>query len=125
MKYYTPDISEFRVGFEYEFRLPDGSWEKRKIRKGYEVSLVQREMDTPSMRGPKYRVKYLDEQDILDLGFEKTGLAYIKEGISIRRLSDDAQWLLASYKVKVHCMPHLIFSNLKNKSELQQIFKML
>lgn len=75
-KYYTPDIEEFCVGFEVEInhKIRNGSgersWSKEKFR-----------MSEENIRFTKYllenepeniKVKYLDEQDILDLGWVKT-----------------------------------------------------
>lgn len=68
-KYYTPDISEFCVGFEYEVEdlhdnLVDKVWKK-------EVLEVQDELLTRKswIGNLEARVKYLDKEDVESLGF--------------------------------------------------------
>ena len=69
-KYYTPNISEFHVGFEYERELSEyekrstsGSW---KVETVSNVKVVTKEDSPPTLglAGYKYRVKYLDQADI-------------------------------------------------------------
>lgn len=67
-KYYTPDISEFHVGFEYEqitTNYPDkNNWQK---------AVVRTERDSPYqlwITNGTVRVKHLDQEDIESLGFE-------------------------------------------------------
>ena len=89
-KYYTPEISEFFVGFEYEwyyhpvfYKLIDGkekTWEKR-IYKGDDFIGLHKELGGEWIRDvfqqikdviePKdlIRVKYLDVEDVESLGF--------------------------------------------------------
>jgi len=75
-KYYTPDISEFHVGFEYEYKkwIDNNSkfeWTKSgEIRKPYEINWVDSIMKDPKMDGSQIRVKYLDKEDIESLGFK-------------------------------------------------------
>ena len=66
-KYYEPEIEEFCVGFECEFKDLSGNF----------VPMVH----TKESIGfaDTFRVKYLDEQDIIDCGFVKsTGLYDLK-----------------------------------------------
>lgn len=72
-KYYTPSLEEFHVGFEYEYETwTKGKWEKSEIEEygeggdtghGYSISLEDKIEDN------KIRVKYLDKEDIENLGF--------------------------------------------------------
>lgn len=94
MKYYTPELEEFHVGFEYEeynqgyqydvkllTENPDiqlqilsepelvTDWVKCVYELDNFISLIDGEISTYI---PEVRVKYLDEQDIKDLGWEFT-----------------------------------------------------
>lgn len=99
-KYYNPDISEFCVGFEYEYkpRIREGiisfindkfkyidMWEKDIIKDPYKQENINNFLDiiktngtapyniSDTMRFHKddaIRVKYLDSDDIKSLGFE-------------------------------------------------------
>lgn len=70
-KYYTPSIEEFHVGFEYEIhndpRTDDG-WDKEVVesRDWNKMYCIKEDNDVD------YRVKYLDKEDIVSLGFELT-----------------------------------------------------
>jgi hypothetical protein len=90
-KYYTPNIEEFHVGFEYEsyevsfvqgerWELPEPEWVKKTVldinnseykgKASYHVSINNRYEKDEEWN--KYiRVKCLDEFDIIDCGFEK------------------------------------------------------
>lgn len=71
-KYYTPSIEEFYEGFEYEYSFNNSEFIKEKFSSGdidemagdwYEFS--------PNNPKSKCRVKYLDEEDIKNIGFVK------------------------------------------------------
>ena len=73
-KYYTPEIEEFCVGFEYESRIAgyDDEWTKETtyamFRDGWESNID----DVLAMYkdgGDEFRVKHLDSSDIESLGF--------------------------------------------------------
>lgn len=73
-KYYIPDISEFCVGFEYEYKNHDGTirdlsnieWKKSMVDSINDLAYVERGLNTPN----NTRVKHLDKEDIESLGFE-------------------------------------------------------
>jgi hypothetical protein len=76
MKYYTPDIGEFHVGFEFEYEdiIASGASDyfKGTILDSKEVgdvfyNLIEHGMDV--------RVKYLDREDIESMGFKFVGRA--------------------------------------------------
>ena len=90
LKYYTPSIEEFHVGFEYEYRNHDGTvknntvlnyWNKSTISDLNELSYVERGLQTPN----NTRVKYLDKDDIKSLGFceaklkDSNNVVYLKD----------------------------------------------
>lgn len=61
MSYYTPNIEEFHVGFEFEKFWYDGSWSREKL-EADELADIEDEMLVLT------RVKYLDQEDIESLG---------------------------------------------------------
>lgn len=66
-KYYTPSIKEFHIGFEYEWLKENGEWKKESSPK--EITIKDFEKQKYGLR-----IKYLDKQDIEELGwkFSKT-----------------------------------------------------
>lgn len=64
-KYYTPDIEEFHVGFEYE-RL-DIEWRPCTVKP---IGNIDVEAINEEIYGDIIRVKYLDREDIESFGFE-------------------------------------------------------
>ena len=83
-KYYTPEISEFFVGFEYETSyLQDyDTWKKEILEEddaGYFHSIYFGDA-VPT----EFRVKYLSKEDIESLGFKfKTDL-YVKDDLTLQ-----------------------------------------
>jgi len=72
-KYYTPEIEEFHVGFEYEVQANDDSTEFEKLtieknKRDFEF------LNRYALNNIDYdvRVKYLDKEDIESLGFVET-----------------------------------------------------
>lgn len=130
-KYYTPDISEFHIGFEYEwFDDETKKWVKEP---------TPEEISLEDYQGQEswYRVKYLDREDIESLGFRYCGSD--KDGKSFENYSKE-EWYLHHYnyhpeeevdlQVRIfHQTPkysHKTFNGIiKNKSELERILKQL
>jgi hypothetical protein len=111
-KYYTPEIEEFYIGFEFEFKtIKQNDWVKRKITKSDSVLSILLTSDV--------RVKHLDRQDIeecgwkikKDFGFE----FYEKNGFSLHFYPNEEKNI---------CILMTKFI-IKNKSELQKLMKML
>jgi len=125
-KYYQPDISEFHVGFEYEYEdINQGgastSWYKGIIepKQAYIIDQIYRDEDR------EYRVKYLDKEDIESLGF-------IKESIYSHKLNQDYYIEYNSEKpihtdsIEIKNNQNTLFSGyIKNKSELKKLLKQL
>jgi len=69
-KYYTPEISEFHVGFEYEYlneyAKPEPTWQKEKLQLN--------DWFVHNFEIEKARVKHLDKQDIEELGWKDSNL---------------------------------------------------
>lgn len=138
-KYYTPEIEEFCVGVECEWqsKIRNETWNKQTS----DTDLVSIAYDTiehadeDESYEEQFRVKYLDGQDITDLGFKYTNnnLDLIKitdeKVIRIRlRIVDDIPHLRI-YQTdeifnKEQTFP-IFVGKIKNRSELQKLLKQL
>ena len=111
-KYYTPEIEEFHVGFEYE-QVIDAKWEK------CEMHLL--DLGKVNNRLNSLRVKYLDREDIESLGFESVGkhtIQYEKDNCCIGWYDSKRMFIDIgdeSYFV----------GTIKNKSQLKKILKQI
>ena len=66
-KYYTPEIEEFHVGFEYEFKHPDYEiWNKYTTP---EFNFEREDCIPFNGNLDNFRVKYLDREDIESFGY--------------------------------------------------------
>jgi hypothetical protein len=86
LKYYTPEIIEFRPLFEYEWLNNKGEWQKHRFRtdsknnsEKYNIPDNKEFIDGDKnlhrqifkyIEEGRIRVKYLDKEDIVDLGLE-------------------------------------------------------
>ena len=139
-KYYTPTIEEFRVGFSYEYKNHTGTvrdltslpWIKSTIKSINELAYVERGL---SIEG-NTRVKLLDIEDIEEVGFNNftdsrgwwRGFMKINEEEYI--VIHLGRNIVLEKKRKVdndlYAHPNILFAGkIKNKSELQQILKMV
>lgn len=124
-KYYTPEIEEFYVGFEFEW-LNRNTFEKH-------IFMCQSQFtfdDFPEL-AKQSRVKYLDQEDIESLGW-KEEIDSPDGRFSI--LKDDIWYYLIQYghnqKYEIRCMnPSYKYGSflgtIKNKSELHKLMKQL
>ena len=139
-KYYTPEIEEFYVGFEYESRIAgyDDEWTEETIyamfRDGWESNID----DVLAMYkdgGDKFRVKHLDSSDIESLGFKldpiRSYLNYrncfsllINElyGLSLDHIYNENKIILRGHKVD-YPTKTLFEGIIKNLSELKKLLK--
>lgn len=74
-KYYTPDISEFYVGFEYEVDNTWGGYIKVTFKDFSPIAIGSGNDRVPF--NYKARVKYLDKDDIISLGFKEENNLYL------------------------------------------------
>ena len=133
-KYYTPEISEFFVGFEYEtLYLQDyDTWKKEILEEddaGYFQSIYSGDA-IPT----EFRVKYLDKEDIESLGWEfikqhpgTTSFDFEKEEYSLNFDPEfGSKWNLRIYDGEDQDSEFNYFSGyVKNKSELIKLLKQL
>tara|TARA_R110002096_G_scaffold382312_1_gene576204 strand:+ start:5593 stop:6036 length:444 start_codon:yes stop_codon:yes gene_type:complete len=141
-KYYTPEIEEFHVGFEFEFQGVDGhwnptGWDKYTIgTKDGEVGIWRASLNLvqkcynggeESIEPLHFRVKHLDREDIESLGFELDGFMYFStNSFRISKCSleyGEHQYEISENKQSVW-FPRFI-GTIKNKSELKKVLKMI
>jgi hypothetical protein len=125
-KYYTPQITEFRIRFEYELEDP--------ITKMW-VKFIFEEDKLWFVKSNNCRVKYLTKEDIESCGFVNIGSNWFKKEkclttsgrnfmtCMLRKWSNLEVDIYGEYDDKEQ---QLIFrGNIKNLSELKQILKMI
>lgn len=132
-KYYTPEIEEFHVGFEYEFKW---SVDEDKQENWYrsDIKDFQQFID---IYHPIYslRVKLLDREDIEELGFEHDSTVeqecFYKHK-STNFMSENDWWLIYYEKtgfITIHDSngnsDNEFYGEIKNKSELRRLMKQL
>ena len=140
-KYYTPDISEFYVGFEYESNYNKPNWEVVTLKYDDVTSFFDNYVYDASPT--EFRVKYLDIEGIKSFGFtHTTSLNGYQENFRIEKLfrrlneeHDDTMWqnVFLQYAPDIH---RVIIRNeisdgsedetffegvIKNKSELKKL----
>jgi hypothetical protein len=143
-QYYTPIIEDFYVGFECEFKngMQSNKWEVVICDQDM-VSIAYDAIEHSENFKEEFRVKCLDEEDIIDLGWQRVSEDYFE----IKRSSDYSE--ITKFKllfsldeltekfyhttifadvelgdIKIDMM-RLGFDNIKNKSELKRIMQML
>ncbi len=120
-KYYTPDISEFYIGFIFEVQQQEELYGEVTYSEEWLEFEFQKNNTIPDL---KYcRVKYLDKEDIEELGFEKN-----VRGTHFNK--GDYQLYLDIHPVHNVTIyddyPRMIFQGtVKNKSELKKLLKQL
>ena len=131
--YYTPSIEEFHVGSEYEQLEasdaangpePELSWVKKQVYHGFGCF----DEDRWALEENEIRVKYLDKEDIEELGFENK---YYSDEHNTNLFEYAGVILVTlSYNWDTN-LTNIISENtnfkgvINNKSELKQVLKML
>lgn len=132
-KYYTPEIEEFHVGFEFCDRHSNyPEEEKNWIKRDYTLR-AEYELDNISGRITEglIRVKYLDREDIESLGWvngEIYGMGcYLRPDENGKAIIDGYQLVFHSWKyieIYQESTSDVKFSGtIKNKSELKKLLK--
>jgi hypothetical protein len=123
-KYYVPDISEFYVGFECEqYDDIDKQWKPYIVSKYTWTSngMFKMYYDKPD----SFRVKYLDKEDIENLGFNYGDYSKKLVNGEIIELysSSDNRWTI--HVIGDEYRDKIFDGTIKNKSELIKVLKML
>ena len=129
-KYYTPELDEFYIGFEYEIMIPEKEmWSKEifYLNKSH-IDLIQYVDIQDEFTKKKIRVKYLDKEDIEILGFKHIGAFWFEKGdIKIRKWKKLAVDIYFNLHRKMEGEPQSEFrvfkGDIKNKSELIKVLK--
>lgn len=121
-KYYTPEIEEFHIGFEFEGREFDSKrWLPKEFKDGQSVELFE-----------DNRVKCLDEEDIESLGWilkrnEVGEFDFELNNYYLKFWSNTSEHYTTNIYIKqltglgLHCFKGTI----KNKSELKKVMEQL
>ena len=127
-KYYTPDISEFHVGFECEFfnRMQNKTWESiicdvDDVSIAYDAYEHGSDEWGDSME-KTFRIKYLDKEGIESLGFNynKSDEVYVnKNGLVLDQHIDGNISIFDAQYDWVNVI------KIKNKSELKKLLQQL
>ena len=131
-KYYVPEIEEFHVGFEYEYKKSKGVWEKEKIETsissehGLCVSIPSEEMY--GFKSVNLRVKNLDREDIESLGwmqrdYDTFDFKTKKEGLGYA-LAFNPEFSTFIYQTG-YKNGTIFQGTIKNKNELKRLMKQL
>ena len=130
-KYYTPDIEEFYIGFEYERGDygEEDAWVKEAL------SFDHGWLEVSENFHKDKRVKYLDQEDIKRLGFKldpiRSYLNYrncfsllINElyGLSLDHIYNENKIILRGHKVD-YPTKTLFEGSIRNLSELKKLLK--
>jgi len=143
LEYYVPSIEEFHPGFKYE-HLSDGlfedsiedfwGWYNRCFGEdSFDIDIVIEEFKKESER---FRVKYLDKEDIESTVFEnwidmekRIGRSVLEPFPSFTFLSDDGQYKLKHFNdhdVRIYHNENTVFDgHVNNISELKIILKQI
>lgn len=123
-KYYTPEIEEFHIGFEYEYFYKNSSWVKHTLKTKADLTLCIEETEEDLIR-----VKYLDKEDIESLGFKEYVHSY---GTDFRNQTHKIAWWWNNKGIEIRIITEsgigekCVFSGVvKNKSELKRLLKQL
>lgn len=146
-KYYTPQIEEFRVGFEYEeldfIPVYDEHW-KINVKKNVFIKEIWKTgysnwQFLDNLKDGKIRVKYLDSSDIEDIKYYKIFQFKMRDSSEDELIfqsyyKDEEEfvdeeyiyWNIKYNTLKItHKSKTLFWGSIKNKSELVQVLKMI
>lgn len=133
-KYYTPSIEEFHIGFELEYYNDySDSWVLLTISKDtYDWDSWGAYSDDethPFSSQAKFRVKYLDREDIESLGYARVNFYDDGKGPASYRYEKDHVriYLLFNNMVRIEFDSgvHIFEGTIKNKSEFKRLLVQL
>lgn len=137
-KYYTPTIEEFHVGFEYEqlARIMQPKTDVPNIRwTSFVFQFNQAPYVLDGLSRNEYRVKYLDHDDIIAEGWGNCVVTMLDDTDRFGwckthyMLIEDSEQFIVYEKVTENnsvASSNIIFNgNIRNRSELRLIMKML
>ena len=135
-KYYTPTIEEFHVGFEFEHLNFEGklvSFIEQKREWNKEIcdwawlDIICDDYEHDKEEVLKYRVKYLDKEDIESLGV----VIDLEDNVGFEGYFKSDSVIFISYRIDSKHLnilndgSSLFYGTIKNKSELKVLLKQL
>lgn len=126
-KYYTPEIEEFHIGFEYQY-LSD-EWTNFIM-----TVKIHPAFENYDISSKYFRVKYLDKEDIESLDFTEKNDVFVSNKTYLGIGTGDDKKLIIEifendieiYWLENRGVQYTIFEGkIKNKSELKVLLKML
>jgi len=138
--YYTPNIEEFHVGFEYEAKVISENYSHYEFSDVPRVGINWGDLEGKYLNiiellllRKKIRVKYLDKEDIESLGFiySSTRRQYElyhtdrQSRYEINENNNTYTISLCSLTKEIHIPYNLFIGLIKNKSELKKLLKQL
>ncbi len=128
-KYYTPEINEFFVGFEFEI-FKDDNWTTFNFNVDEIISVFAR-INDKTIISDKIRIKYLDKEDIESLGWkgqESNSVYFTKDNYRlVHWITNDGRDINIFEKYDGGTQEECIIrkAKVKNKSELIKLLKQL
>ena len=130
-KYYQPQIEEFHVGFECEFKndMQDNIF-KHEICDQDTLNIVYDEFEHGDI-SEAFRVKFLDKEDVESLGstsyYEKNNIHIFTVGdVTLELDLNFNEPFMYIYQILLNSEKDILFQGtIKNKSELKKLFKQL
>ena len=118
-KYYTPELEEFHVGFEYEHEDDPriGTWKKEIVDENTNLKWFKEDCDV------EHRVKCLDKEDIESLGFEYGEYSKARSGGETFELHNRYSDVWTIHAIGSDYREQIFKGVIKNKSELKRILK--
>ena len=122
-KYYTPEINEFYVGFEFEDSYGDEEYAKNSIDQLNIKDVISSFLEKEA----HIRVKCLDKEDLIELGFKEIGQEeyYLNGDLNSWCIEAIYNQSIKSYYRIDDGETQRMFLEIKNKSELIKVLKML
>lgn len=129
-KYYTPEVEELHIGFEYEIAYRNPGFEKGKIFDGANLDWLIEHLK--NNKNAEVRVKYLDIEDVESLGWikrETLGYSFNDEFFMLFGMLKSVYGIrryLSIVQGKDPKTAVIRFSgDIKNKSELKHLMQQL
>lgn len=125
--YYTPSIEEFHVGFEFELQQLDegghytNEYAETTIDDSYDFNNIWDIFNCK--RETQIRVKYLDEEDIVSLGFQNISYS---QSLGSHYILDNCRIWVNGGLIYIYKGIYNVFQGIiLNKSELKKLLKQL
>ena len=126
-QYYTPELSDLRIGYEYEFTYDGGKTYKKEILTGRDFD----QLEIPGIIESKIRVPYFTKEQIKDEGWEFIKIHEMIDPLKEFRKKDylmtysEGKKLLTISHIKLDIGEFLFCGTCKSINEFRTILKLL